>query len=112
MVLWRGGYVQLTEDSEVYGIFSVPCGERGVFTDVGCLVREAEHREGDCSVFKSRSSSPHRRVLESDTVPVGRGHGHTQGGIGDRHILLSAINQFLPCYLEKEGWMKSRGALI
>lgn len=98
----RSSHIWLTVDSEVNGVLSVPCGERGVFTDVGGLVREAERGEGDGGVLKGRSSSPHCRVLEGDTVPVGWGHGHTQGGVGDRHILLGAVHQFLPCYLAKE----------
>lgn len=95
-------HICLTVDSEVYGVFPVPCGERGVFADVGGLVRQAEGGEGDGGVLKSRSPSPHCCILEGDTVPVGRGHGHTEGRIGDRHVLLCAVNQFLPCYLEKE----------
>ena len=96
---------RLTVDSEVHCVFSVPCGERGVFTDVGGLVREAERVEGDGGVFKSRRPSSHCCVLEGDAVPEGRGHGHTQGGIGNRHVLLSAVDQFLPRYLEKEVWI-------
>lgn len=101
----RSSNICLTIHREVYSVLSVPCRERCVFTDVGGLVGEAEGREGDGGVFKSWSPPPHCCVLEGDTVPVGWGHRHTQGRIGDRHILLSAIHQFLPCYLDEEGWM-------
>lgn len=98
--------VCLTIDCEVYSVFPVPCRECGVFTDVGGLVREPERGEGDGGVFKIRSPSPHRCVLEDDAVPVRLGNGHTQGGVGYRHVLLSAIHKLLPCDLEKERWMK------
>lgn len=91
----------ITVDSEVYSVLSVPCRERGVFADVRGLVREAERGECDGGVFKGRSSSLHRCILEGDTIPEGRGHRHTQGRVGDGHILLGAIHQFLPRYLEK-----------
>lgn len=95
----------LTIDREVYCVFSVPCRERCVFTDISGLVREAEWREGDGGVFKSWSSPPDCPVLEGNTVPVGWGHRDAQGRVGDCHILLRTIHQFLPCYLDKEGWM-------
>lgn len=102
----RSSHVCLTIDGEVYSVFSIPCRECGVFADVGGLVREAERGEGDGGVFKRRSSASHCCVLEGNAVPVGRGHRHTQGGVGDRHILLSAVHQFLPRYLGREGWME------
>ena len=95
-------HICLTVDGEVYSVLSVPSGERGVFADVGGLVRQAEGGEGDGGVLKSRSPSPHCCVLEGDAVPVGRGHGHAEGGVGDCHVLLCAVHQFLPCHLEKE----------
>ncbi|KAF3840821.1 hypothetical protein F7725_006683 [Dissostichus mawsoni] len=70
--------------------------ERGVFTDVGGLVGEAERGEGDGGVFQRRSPPPHCSVLECDSVPEGRGHGHAQQGVGDGHVLLGAIHQLLP----------------
>lgn len=92
---------RLTIDSQVHHVLSVPRGERGVLADVGGLVRESKQGEGDGGVFQGRSSSPHRGVLEGDTVPVGRCHRHAQRWVGDRHVLLRAIDQFLPGYLEK-----------
>lgn len=92
----------LTVDCEVYSVLSVPCGERGVFTDVGGLVAEAQWREGDSGVLESRRPPPHCSTLKGDAVPVRWRHRHTQGWVGDRHILLGAIHQFLPCYLDDE----------
>jgi len=90
----------LTVDCEVHSVLSVPCRKRGVFTDVGGLIREPERGEADGCVFQSWSSPPHCCVLKGDAVPVGRGHGHAQRRIGYRHVLLGAVHQFLPCYLK------------
>lgn len=90
-----------TVNREVDGVFPVPRRERGVFADVGGLVGQAQRREGDGGVLQIRSPPPHRAVLEGYTVPVRRGHRHTQGGVGDRHVLLAAVDQLLPCYLNK-----------
>lgn len=91
----------LTQHGEVYGVLPVPCGERRVFTNVSGLIRKAERRKDDGRVLQRRSSPSDRCVLEGNAVPVRRGHWHTQRWICYRHILLGAVRQFLPCYLEK-----------
>lgn len=101
-----GSLPVLTVDTEVHGVLSVPRRERGVFADVRGLVRQAQRWEDDGRVFQIWSSSSDCCILEDDSVPVRGGHGHTEGRVGNCNVLLSAVHQFLPRYLQKEGWRK------
>lgn len=93
----------LTVDSQVDGVLPVPRRERGVLADVCGLVGQPQRGEGDGGVLQSGRAPPHRAALERHAVPVGRRHRHAQRGIDDGHVLLGAVDQFLPGHLEGGG---------
>lgn len=88
--------IALTKYSEVDHVLPVSRGKRGVLADVGSFVRQLQAGEHDGGVLQQGHVVADRRLLEGDALLEGRQDGHAEGRVGYGHVLLGAVEEFLP----------------
>lgn len=94
----------LTKHCQVDHVLAVACRKGGVFADIRGFVWQLQAGEHDGGVLQRRRAVANGRLLEADPLFEGRKDRHSEGRVGDGHILFGAVEELLPGHLRDLDW--------
>lgn len=94
----------LTKHRQVDHVLPVACREGGVFADIGSFVGQLQAGEDDGGVLQRGGAVSNGRLLEADPLLEGWKDGHSEGRVGNGHILFGAVEELLPGHLRDLDW--------